>query len=187
MTIGIKELAETLGISIGTVSRAINNKPDVSPKTRALVQEAAKNLGYVASQSGPSLRKGSTQTIGLILNLHGDKMDQRLDGSILQLAAEIQKALTPAGFDLILLPCSEDETPHDFLLRILGRRITDGFITLGFDLDDDQIRTLQSTRIPFISLGLSCMPNLGDRIGHQILSEISAKVSASKQEIGNES
>ncbi|MET0173733.1 MAG: LacI family DNA-binding transcriptional regulator, partial [Agrobacterium vaccinii] len=55
---GIRQLANYLDISIGTVSRALNGKADVNEETRRRVLEAATRLGYVANQSGRSLRKG---------------------------------------------------------------------------------------------------------------------------------
>ena len=47
---GIRQLADYLEISIGTVSRALNGKPDVNEETRRRVLEAAEKLGYVANQ-----------------------------------------------------------------------------------------------------------------------------------------
>lgn len=64
---GIRQLAEHLDISIGTVSRALNGKPDVNEETRKRVLEAARSLGYVANQSGRALRKGSTGVIGFMM------------------------------------------------------------------------------------------------------------------------
>ncbi|MHC2569203.1 DNA-binding LacI/PurR family transcriptional regulator [Rhizobium leguminosarum] len=55
---GIRELADYLDISIGTVSRALNGKRDVNEETRRRVLAAADELGYVANQSGRSLRQG---------------------------------------------------------------------------------------------------------------------------------
>ena len=49
---GIHRLAQHLDISIGTVSRALNGRPDVNEETRKRVLEAAAELGYVANQSG---------------------------------------------------------------------------------------------------------------------------------------
>src|SRR5688572_18498548 len=44
--VGIKDIARELGVSIGTVDRALNGKPDISPATRARVLDLAKRLGY---------------------------------------------------------------------------------------------------------------------------------------------
>ena len=50
--IGIRQLAAALGLSIGTVSRALNGRADVNHDTRARVLEAAQRLGYAANHSG---------------------------------------------------------------------------------------------------------------------------------------
>ena len=172
--IGIKELAETLGISIGTVSRAVNNKPDVSPKTRALVLAAAKKYGYVANQSGQSLRKGSTRAIGLVLPLQAEKANAENALSIVRLTADVQTMLSPAGYDLFLLPCPNEETPHDFLMRVLARRIADGFIIMGFDLTDEQVQVLDTACVPLVSAGVTPLPDSGFSIGQQMLSHIAS-------------
>src|SRR5476651_1579839 len=64
---GIRDLARHLDISIGTVSRALNDKADVNPLTRARVLEAAAQLGYSPNQSGRSLRRGKTDLVGVIV------------------------------------------------------------------------------------------------------------------------
>jgi DNA-binding LacI/PurR family transcriptional regulator len=53
-----QQLAKHLNISIGTVSRALNGRPDVNDETRKRVLAAAKEFGYVANQSGRNLRQG---------------------------------------------------------------------------------------------------------------------------------
>ena len=65
--VGIKRLAEHLDISIGTVSRALNGRPDVNDETRKRVLEAAAEFGYVANQSGRNLRQGNTNAIGFMI------------------------------------------------------------------------------------------------------------------------
>ena len=65
--VGIKRLAQHLDISIGTVSRALNGRPDVNEETRKRVLEAARELGYVPNQSGRSLRRGVTGVIGFMM------------------------------------------------------------------------------------------------------------------------
>ena len=67
---GIARLAKELGISTGTVSRALNDKPDVNPETRQRVLETARKFGYVANQSARNLAKGKTNTVGFMVELH---------------------------------------------------------------------------------------------------------------------
>ena len=62
----IKKLAQRLDVSIGTVSRALNDRPGVNLETRAMALRLAQELGYVANASGRSLRSGVTNTVGLV-------------------------------------------------------------------------------------------------------------------------
>src|SRR5271165_2809508 len=65
--VGIRELARHLSISIGTVSRALNDRADANPLTRQRVRDAAAKLGYSPNQSGRSLRRGQTDLVGVIV------------------------------------------------------------------------------------------------------------------------
>ena len=63
----LKEIAEQLNISVTTVSKALKNYSDVSPKTKALVKELAKTLNYKPNAFAVNLRTKESKTIGLII------------------------------------------------------------------------------------------------------------------------
>lgn len=63
----LKQIAELLGISITTVSKALKNYPDVSKKTRKLVRETAEQLNYRPNSFAVNLRTKESKTIGLII------------------------------------------------------------------------------------------------------------------------
>ncbi|WP_397364728.1 LacI family DNA-binding transcriptional regulator [Olleya sp. R77988] len=63
----LKQIAETLGISITTVSKALKDYPDVSKKTKALVKELALTLNYKPNAFAVNLRTKESKTIGLIV------------------------------------------------------------------------------------------------------------------------
>jgi LacI family transcriptional regulator len=65
---GIRQLAQNLGVSIGTVSRALNNRAGVSPRTRARVLEEARRSGYVANAAARALKDQPVLNIGLIFS-----------------------------------------------------------------------------------------------------------------------
>jgi len=65
--ITLKEIAETLGISITTVSKALKNYPDVSEKTRRSVIALAEKLHYTPNSFAVNLRTKESKTIGLII------------------------------------------------------------------------------------------------------------------------
>ncbi|WP_111309196.1 LacI family DNA-binding transcriptional regulator [Confluentibacter sediminis] len=63
----LKQIAEHLNISITTVSKALKDYSDVSPKTKALVKELAKTLNYKPNAFAVNLRTKESKTIGLII------------------------------------------------------------------------------------------------------------------------
>jgi len=131
---------------------------------------------------GQSIRsiasKGATRAIGLVLPLQAEKANAENALSIIRLTADVQTMLSPAGYDLFLLPCPAEENPSDFLMRVLARRIADGFIIMGFDLTDDQRQVLDAARVPLVSAGVAPLPDSGFSIGQQMLSHIAAISSA---------
>ena len=155
--IGIKALAEHLNISIGTVSRALNGRKDVNPETRKRVLEAAEQLGYVANQSGRSLRQGTTNAIGFMIE-SGPETAANNDNFFLGVIDGLQGALTRHGLDLIVLPCATDEEPHAYLERMVARRLVDGVIISATQRSDRRIDFLTRSKLPFVALGRSATP-----------------------------
>ncbi|QDY70758.1 LacI family DNA-binding transcriptional regulator [Qingshengfaniella alkalisoli] len=151
---GIKALADHLGISIGTVSRALNNKPDVKKATRARVLAAAAELGYAPNQSGRNLRKGKTNAVGFMFEA-GDPGAHGGDNFFLSVVASAQSVFKARNIDLVMLPCGPDETPVDYLKRMVARRFVDGIILTATTRDDPRISYLERTGIPFVALGRS--------------------------------
>ncbi|TPX04656.1 LacI family transcriptional regulator, partial [Schumannella luteola] len=64
---GIHEVAQQAGVSAATVSRALSGRGSVSPATRARVQAAATDLGYVVSSSASGLATGRTRNVGVVI------------------------------------------------------------------------------------------------------------------------
>ncbi|KAB0677395.1 substrate-binding domain-containing protein [Aureimonas leprariae] len=151
---GIGDLANHLGLTVGTVSRALNDRPEVSLKTRKRVQAAAAELGYVPNQSGRALRKGATNTVGFMLE-SGTAFAVGGDNFFHGVIAGLQQTLEPRRLDLILLPCAATEDPHEFLRRMVSRRIVDGLVISATQRQDPRIALLVQSRIPFVALGRS--------------------------------
>ena len=63
----IKEVASVAGVSTQTVSRVINERPDVSPETRKRVQTVIEELGYQPSALARSLIRQRSQTLGVVI------------------------------------------------------------------------------------------------------------------------
>lgn len=151
---GIRALARHLDISIGTVSKALNGRFDINAETRKRVLEAAAELGYVANQSGRSLRQGATQTVGFMIESN-QAAPTDSDNFFMAVFDGVQTVCRRQHLDLIVLPCASDEDPTDYLNRMVARGLVDALIISATRKDDPRVSLLTKAGIPFVALGRS--------------------------------
>ena len=148
---GIRQLANELQLSIGTVSRALNDRPDVNPETRARVKEAAARAGYVPNQSGRSLRSGRTGMVAAVIPSRAPSADSGL----LTVLEGARRVLRSHALDLIVLFRGPDEDPLESLQRIVQRRIADSVIISETTTRDPRLAYLQTAGVEYVAFGRS--------------------------------
>jgi DNA-binding LacI/PurR family transcriptional regulator len=153
-SIGIRQLARHLDISIGTVSRALNGRGDVNSETRKRVQEAARQLGYVPNQSGRTLRQGTTNTVALMMRTNVNRTGFG-ETFFMALSEGVQDVLARHQLDLVILPCSSAQDQDEYLHRAVERHLADAFIISDTQRVDRRIDYLIKRDIPFVALGRS--------------------------------
>lgn len=151
---GIKRLAQQLNVSIGTVSRALNGKPDVNEDTRRRVVEAAAAIGYVPNQAGRSLRRGSTGVVGFMMQT-GSHITGEGDVFFMSVFDGVQTVFARHQLDLVALLCSSEEDPDAYMQRVVTRGFADALIISATKRIDHRIDYLAGRKIPFIALGRS--------------------------------
>jgi len=139
----IADVARLAGVGRGTVSRVLNERPNVDPQTRERVLAAIRQLDYVPSSSARRLSLGRTHTIAVVVPyLTRPSVVERLRG--------IEQALVQAGFDMIVFNV---ETPQrrDEVLRDLPRpaRI-DGLILVSIAPHEHELRQIRQAGLPVV-------------------------------------
>jgi DNA-binding LacI/PurR family transcriptional regulator len=151
---GIARLAQELGISTGTVSRALNGKADVSDATRQLVLQTAKRLGYAPNQAARTLAQGTTKSVGFMMDLDRETAASS-EYFFMGVFDGVQSVLAESGLDLLVLPRPTKANSLDFLRRYVSRGVFDGMILAATQRIDPRIELLESAGIPFVTLGRS--------------------------------
>jgi DNA-binding LacI/PurR family transcriptional regulator len=153
-TIGIRELAAHLGMAISTVSRAMNDRSEVSAETRDKILAEAARLGYRPNQSGRSLRSGTTNAIALTMRTDIGRTTSG-ETFFMALSEGLQSVLAKVGLDLMILPCASDQDQNEFLYRAVDRKLADGFIISNVQRIDPRLDYLRKCHMPFVALGSS--------------------------------
>ncbi|HLT51675.1 MAG TPA: LacI family DNA-binding transcriptional regulator [Arenibacter sp.] len=145
--ITIYDLAKTLNVSPGTVSRSMNDHPSISERTKQRVIKKADELGYKTNKFAANLRKQQTNTIGVIV----PRLNSHFQSTIL---AGIEKIATEAGYNLIISQSLESMEKEKINARTLYNSGVDALlVSLAFNTSDyDHFMPYIKNNIPLIFL-----------------------------------
>jgi DNA-binding LacI/PurR family transcriptional regulator len=147
----ITEIARELNISPSTVSRALNNNPAISTKTRDAVIDLAKKLNYLPNLLALNLLKKRTNTIGVIV----PEITSYFFSSII---SGIQDILNPLGVNMIIGQSNESYEEEKSIVRTFASIRVDGFLispsskTKNFD----HLKMLTENNIPLVIFDRDC-------------------------------
>lgn len=119
----IREVARLAGVSVATVSKALNRSGKVSPTLQERVASAARTLGYAPHASARSLRSGATRTLGLLVA-------DIANPYFLRLVESVERLASTAGYSVILCNSGEDPEREERNLRVLLSQRADGAILI---------------------------------------------------------
>ena len=128
----ISQVAREAGVSTQTVSRVVNNRPDVSPATRRQVQEVIDRLGYRPSHAARTLSRGQSYSIGVVaFGIEYFGPSRALSG--------IEKRASELGYTLLLylLRDPESNSVNQVLDELLSRHV-DGIIWAAPQIGDNR-------------------------------------------------
>lgn len=146
----LDQLAERLGLSKTTVSRALAGYADVSAKTRARVQKAAKTHGYQPNPLAQRLRSGKLDTVGLIIP---NDLRPFGDAFFVDQVTHLTQTLTDRGLDLLLSASDRGDAEIQALKRFVEGRRVDAVIVVRTTRRDRRVDYLLEKQIPFVCHG----------------------------------
>jgi LacI family transcriptional regulator len=120
-TATLRDVAREAGVSVSTVSRALNDQPFVRPEVRDRVLSASAALGYRPDVAARSMRTGTTGAVGLVVS----DISNPLFASIAK-AADL--ALSPRGYALMIANSANDPDHEAELISTFRQRRLDGLI-----------------------------------------------------------
>lgn len=151
----IRELARRSGVSVGTVSRALNGYADVRPETRERIMRLASELDYTPAAAARSLVTQRSHVIGVFMET-GEGHPDLQHPFFHEVLGGLKQRVGGAGFDLLLFASERPGGgygPHDYLKRARHHSV-DGCALIGLDPDDDEVRRLVRGEIPCVAIDM---------------------------------
>lgn len=149
----LKTIADLCGLGVPSVSRALNDSPEIGEETKRRVRQIAEEVGYVPDRAGLRLRTGRTFTISLVFRISPDDQMSRLIPSI-------ARALLSTGFQITITPALSHEDGLQAIRQVVEGRMADAVIFNETLIDDPRTAYLLDRRFPFATHGRSRLSHL---------------------------
>jgi LacI family transcriptional regulator len=144
----LKTISLLSGLAVPTVSRALNDAPDIGAETKRLVRRIADEIGYVPNRAGVRLRTGRTNVISLVLSTEHDVMNHTA-----RLINAIAGALQGTPFHLIVTPYFPTDDIMKPIRYIVETGSADAVIFNQTQPDDPRVAWLMERHFPFATHG----------------------------------
>lgn len=158
----IKDIAKKAGVSVTTVSRALNGYDDVNEETRKKIKKVAKELSYSPNAVARSLVSKKTRTIGLIIsdiNRTGAK-----DAFAYEVLCGINDRTGELNYDLLLFSTNPSKQMEKSYTALCRERNVEGAILSGLRLDDPYLQeVIEQNAFPCVLIDI---PRSGTNVAH---------------------
>jgi DNA-binding LacI/PurR family transcriptional regulator len=147
----IIDIAQKLGISPSTVSRALHNNPDVKNETKELVKKVAEELRYIPNPIAQSLKSNKTTTIGVIVpEIKHDFFSSAISG--------IEEVAYKSGYTILVCQSNESYEREVLNTRVLMRhRVAGVIVSISQDTKNgDHFQDILKRKIPLVFFDRVC-------------------------------
>jgi len=146
LTVTIYDVAREAGVSMATVSRVVNNNPNVKPQTRKKVFEAIEKLGYRPNAVARGLASKKTTTVGVVI--------PDISNSIFaEVARGIEDIANMYHYNIILCNADKKKDKEIRVINTLLEKQVDGLLFMGGVVTDEHIRAFQTSTVPIVLCG----------------------------------
>ena len=147
--VSMKDIAQRCGVSVATVSKALNGQPDIGEETRARICAIADEMGYLTNSAARALKTNRTHNLGVLF------VDERRSGlghEYFSTMLESFKVEAEAhGYDITFLNRNVGGRNTTYLQHCLYRGL-DGVVVACVDFNNPQVRELVDSNIPLVTV-----------------------------------
>lgn len=148
--ISLKDISAACGVSIATVSKALNDHNDISAETKAHIRQVAADMGYYPNSAAKALKTNRTHNIGVLF------VDEAQSGLTHDFYANIlesfKKTVEAAGYDITFINCNRSRPNKMSYLANARYRGFDGICIACVNFYDPEVIELVRSDIPIVTV-----------------------------------
>ena len=148
--VSMKDISAACGVSVATVSKALNDHKDISEKTKELVRQTAKDMGYFPNSAAQALKTNRTYNLGV---LFVDKAMSGLTHDYFSFVLDsFKRNAEKHGYDITFINCSKKGKNRMSYLEHAKHRGFDGVVIACIDFDDPEVTELIQSDVPVVTI-----------------------------------
>ncbi|UAL51879.1 LacI family transcriptional regulator [Bacillus sp. OVS6] len=153
----IKDIAKAAGVSVTTVSRALNGYSDVNEKTRQKISRIAKELNYSPNTLARGLVMKKSRTIGMLVS-GMDRVSPK-DNFTFEVLSGVNECISERDYDLVLFSTTTTKQREKTYSQLCRERRVDGVILQGMKIDDPYLKEVVESDIPCMLIDIPIESN----------------------------
>ncbi|MDR0138654.1 LacI family DNA-binding transcriptional regulator [Metabacillus idriensis] len=153
----IKDIAKAAGVSVTTVSRALNGYSDVNEKTRQKISRIAKELNYSPNTLARGLVMNKSKTIGMLVS-GMDRVSSK-DNITFEVLSGVNECISERDYDLVLFSTTTTKQREKTYSQLCRERRVDGAILQGMKIDDPYLKEVVESDIPCMLIDIPIASN----------------------------
>ena len=142
-TVSIRDVAKRAGVSIATVSRAVNHIPTVDPELAKRVWMAIDEVGYLPNTQARALVSGRSRMLGLIVS-------EITNPFFPELVQEFENLAVAQGYEVLIGSTNYEPERTELLIRRMLQRNVDGVAVMTFGIEEDLVKKLVEREFPLV-------------------------------------
>ncbi|MCC3372958.1 catabolite control protein A [Cohnella sp. REN36] len=143
MTVTIYDVAREAGVSMATVSRVVNNNPNVKPQTRKKVYEAIERLGYRPNAVARGLASKKTTTVGVVI-------PDIANAIFAEVARGIEDIANMYHYNIILCNADKRKEKEIRVINTLLEKQVDGLLFMGGAVTEEHLLAFNTSNVPIV-------------------------------------
>ncbi len=148
--VSLKDISAVCGVSVATVSKALNGHKDIGESTKRHIKQVAEEMGYLPNSAAKALKTNRSYNIGVLFadeahnGLKHDYFASVLDS--------LKKTVEAHGYDMTFINCSNERPNRTSYLNHVRYRGFDGVVIACVDFYDDEVAELINSDIPVVTI-----------------------------------
>lgn len=147
--VSMKDIAQRCGVSVATVSKALNGQPDIGEETRTRISAVAEEMGYMTNSAARALKTNRTYNLGVLF------VDERRSGLGHEYFSSMLESFKVEaenhGYDITFINHNVGGRTTSYLQHCLYRGV-DGVVIACVDFTDPRVRELVDSSIPLVTI-----------------------------------